>query len=250
MTSERVVVSLSTIPSRAKYVSEAVARLLAQSAAVSELLVHCLKPPALPAHPAVKILYGPDYGPGTKLLGALEYLGNEDALIVTVDDDVIYHPRLIETLVAGADADPAAALGFRGWLLDRRSEIALPGDYRLHPEVDVLEGWSGAIYRRCFFEPGVSQAFRRCPSCFWADDVWISGYLAERGISRRLLTTREEALRFPRCSPASAVDGLKDHPQNRERNRACARSFEFGGSGKRPPATAWSLPRVRRTLSA
>jgi len=249
MTSERLVVSLSTIPSRSDYLAELVARLLAQSLAVPELLIHCRKPPAIQAHPAIKILHGRDHGPGTKLLGALEYLGTEDALIVTVDDDVVYHPHLVETLVAAAHADPTAALGFRGWLLDRRGEIAFPGDYRLHRKVDVLEGWSGAIYRRHFFDRDVWQAFERCPSCFWVDDVWISGYLAERGVARRLLTTAEGGLRFPRCTHAAEVEALKDHPQKSERNRACAQSFNFGSS--RPsPSPKRILPRVRRTLSA
>jgi hypothetical protein len=203
------------------------------------------------AHASITVVRCVDHGPGTKLLGAIEHLGApSDALIVTVDDDILYDPHLVEALLAAHAQHPDDALGFRGWLLDARGGIAHPGDFRAHRFVDVLEGWAGALYPRRCFGTDLHDARLRCPSCFWVDDVWISGYLAERGVVRRLVARHEAGLRLPRLSPSSAIDALRDHPDKLARNAACAARFAFRQRSAARDAAARRLPRVRRTLSS
>ena len=77
---------------------------------------------------------------------------------------------------------------FSGWDVDKF--LAGTGRYRFKSApsaCDVLEGWSGAAYRRRFFD-GV-DIFDVPPVYKFVDDVWISSRLHRRGITRRLIAT-------------------------------------------------------------
>ena len=50
-----------------------------------------------------------DYGPATKLLPVLQHEKDDDTLIITVDDDMVYRPRMVENLLLHAQAFPHAA---------------------------------------------------------------------------------------------------------------------------------------------
>ena len=137
---------------------------------------------------------GFDRGPIMKL-GALLAKDSEhapehapDDLIITVDDDIVYKPTWLAALVAAAESYPDDALGFSGWDVDKF--LAGTGRYRFKSApsaCDVLEGWSGAAYRRRFFD-GV-DIFDVPPVYKFVDDVWISSRLHRRGITRRLIAT-------------------------------------------------------------
>lgn len=261
MAEPRLVVSLSTIPSRAHAVCQTIESLLRQTEPAGEILVSCpmeLRKPLSPVRsfskleemasdPRLALVRGHDFGPGTKLLAALARLRGERALVVTVDDDVAYDPSLLETLLVERRKYPDDALGFRGWMLGIDGRVSRPGDHRLHQCVDVLEGWAGALYDTRFFGASIFDDAGRCPSCFWADDVWISGHLAERGIRRRLIVTENPRLRCPSLLPSASIDALKDHPEQSKRNRDCVRAFQFRAVRGRPGG-ARSLPHIRRAL--
>jgi hypothetical protein len=83
-----------------------------------------------------------DYGPATKLIPAIEMLAPEDILI-TVDDDVVYEPHMIEELVEQHKQNPGKRLGFMG----------IKGGQYIHAEFaeelvecDVLGGYRGVLY--------------------------------------------------------------------------------------------------------
>ena len=51
-----------------------------------------------------------DYGPGTKLLGSIDHVPRgKDALLVLVEDDVIYRPHMLETAGTNFAASPGTA---------------------------------------------------------------------------------------------------------------------------------------------
>jgi hypothetical protein len=65
-----------------------------------------------------------DYGPATKLIPSVMEaqaplseggLGGENVLVLVVDDDTLYPPRLLETLLEWQRRLPTAALAFSGW---------------------------------------------------------------------------------------------------------------------------------------
>ena len=99
------------------------------------------------------IVFSPskDYGPGTKLLGALEYIQQHPEIthVITVDDDmVIDDDRYLEHLAAHARALPNYAVTFGGIKLDRYPFKYLDGlsyDHH-HRFVDGVAGFRGVLY--------------------------------------------------------------------------------------------------------
>lgn len=157
-----------------------------------------------------------DRGPLTKLSAVTDASLPDDALIVTVDDDVIYHPRWLEVLVSTATIIPDEAHGMAGWNV--RKFLDGSGDYEWpkHSDgesVDVLEGWAGVAYRKHFFGLDVWDV----PDGFrYVDDVWISSYLNKRGITRRVIRT-------PMCTaPDHDLEAIHKRPDFVELNRLAA----------------------------
>lgn len=155
-----------------------------------------------------------DRGPLTKLLAVTDARLPSDAIIVTVDDDVIYEPTWLETLTHAAIEQPDAAIGMSGWCAFDFFQRGKSGSYawpkELPATVDVLEGWAGVVYRKRFFDLNLwayPQEFR------YVDDVWIGSYLAHRGIVRRVIRT-------PMAKPIEHnLDALHKRPDFVDLNR-------------------------------
>jgi hypothetical protein len=202
-----IVVSLTTTPSRIGLIGLTLKSLLSQtrSPASIRLMVpeHSRReaapftiPDPLTRLNGVAIVRGPDYGPATKLIPALLSL-DPDQPIVAVDDDRIYHPRLVERLDDLARAHPDVAIGASGWhvpddLLDRpttlwtqlRRRPPVPftcAQIRRPQEVDVLQGFSGYVVRPRFFDLAGLADYSAAPkAAVLADDVWISAHCRAR----------------------------------------------------------------------
>ena len=145
-----------------------------------------------------------DYGPATKLLGALLIEKDPSTLIITVDDDIEYDPGLISMLAH--HAPPNAALSpvcqmrepfeaeeagggklqlrfihdgtWHRWIWPFSSKIC-PG---------WLVGWAGVAYRVGHFGADVFTELNSAPhGCLFNDDVWLSGYLKRRGVERAVM---------------------------------------------------------------
>lgn len=160
---------------------------------------------------------GPDYGPVTKLQGALQYLDDveddEDVWIVTIDDDIAYPPSLLETYenfislwrghcqtnntffspcaigLAGFDFTPSRSI--------QDSTISFVEGQKL---ASVLEGYLSVCYSADCFAMSIGetclapnrpedvkaplswiQYIQTCvtePSCRLSDDILISNWLA------------------------------------------------------------------------
>lgn len=231
---ERLVVSLTTIPARLNDVRPTLLSLLEQTRPADRLILALphvsrrdgqpyLVPTDLPD--GVTVLRCDDWGPATKLLPALQ--AEPDALIVALDDDVIYPRDYLETLLAAHRARPQAALGWRGWRLESgvpprlfrhvwASAVAVP------QPVDILLGWGGylippgALDAAVFSFDGWPEAMR------WVDDVWISGHLARRGVARLVVPARS----YPVARAVSRRAGLSDGiNRSDDHNRAAIAAF-------------------------
>ena len=105
-----------------------------------------------------------DLGPVTKLSAVADPDLPDDAIIVTCDDDQIYRPEWLATLVDAAERDPGSALGLSGWNVAGFLRDPARGRHvwMRAPCRDVLEGFAGVAYRKSFFNCTVCTALRQC----------------------------------------------------------------------------------------
>lgn len=200
-----VILSLTTVPSRNGTLGPTIASLLAQTYKPNDIRLHV--PPGAFTVEGVTNLWVPDSGPITKISAVLDAGLPGDAIIITADDDVVYGPRWLETLVAGAEANRHSAVGMSGWNASGflRGGGGHADNYQFSASrrlCDVLEGWAGVAYRKEFFDDDIlypPEPF------FWVDDVWISSYLKKRGVDRRVL-----------CPPMGRSTGRLPGLHNRE----------------------------------
>ena len=185
------VVSLSTVPERlADGLLEPTIQTLLRQTVVLPIVVavpwHSKRFPDKSYHVpgwlnntrGVHVVRCEDWGPSTKLIAALDIVNEGDGIIITVDDDTLYHPRMVENLLRYAALLPDAAIahaGHRLWGPDldlenfRSVEFLRPPHHaRLHgrsvsepTKGDMLHSYAGALYRRRFFDEGVKDMYAK-----------------------------------------------------------------------------------------
>ena len=215
-TSVRVVFSLTTMPNNVVHLRGTLDSLVAQTFRADEIFVAIPRMSArtgvnytIPVwldeykkHGVTTLSLPVDFGPATKLIGALEREKSPSPIVITFDDDKIYAPHIAQKLVWLNTHHPGIAFGACGYALmpvDSAWEVIavyvlwfMRGRGRY---VDVLQGVCGNVYRVGFFhgeEPQTGkkrlQHLMQPPTpCFTTDDIWIAGHLAMRGIPRVLL---------------------------------------------------------------
>ncbi len=245
----RVILSMTTIPARDGLRGETLDSILAQTRKPDSLCVFggghmwtcnefmpyaekfgmaSLLEPGLSMHLAE------DRGPVTKLAVLEESWLRDDDIIITIDDDIIYEPTWLETLVAAAEAHPTEAVGFSGWntyeFIRAWKENDPAGGGYVWPNnpgpCDVLEGWAGVAYRKKFFDvdpvTNVATVLHPLPMFRNVDDVWISWHLHRRGVGRRLIG------KAPAKERPDNLPGLHNRPDFVDLNRQAA-IVAFGG---------------------
>lgn len=138
----------------------------------------------------VQVFRCEDEGPGTKLIPPIRRTpADQDTWFFVVDDDVRHLPEALATLASRATQDPAMAYGYADNYLYRRW---IPGG-----DVDILCGFGGFIVHRSFFGEDFEAYLAKVlgdRSCRFHDDVYLSNYLALRGIRRMRVATAEVSL--------------------------------------------------------
>ncbi|KAL7066087.1 hypothetical protein ACR3K2_34720 [Cryptosporidium serpentis] len=152
--------------------------------------------------PLVRILRGKDYGPATKFLLPLE-IGNisKDSGLIVLDDDTKYSRHLVCDYLYMHENFPDAALGRRGQAFHDKCDPTYRIDrtYRLSHDqksanfivksADLLSGVGTYFLQMKFLDDDIFSLKDKCPSetiehLFFTDDIFISGYLAYKNISR------------------------------------------------------------------
>ena len=193
----RVVFTLSTIPSRIHHVRKVVEGLLKSSLqpaavylnipyrSVRENIEYTI-PEELERlakqNPKFIINRCEDTGPSTKLFPTLDREPAKDTIIIIADDDEIYPTRYHEELIDAFARHENSAIGYRGFSekdgeFEWTSKEGMPS---------VLEGYTGMVLFRGFFEADFVPASVDS-ACFFTDDIWICEYLARKGIARRTI---------------------------------------------------------------
>src|SRR5262249_53954025 len=124
----RVVISLTTTPSRITRLGPTLRSLLAQDYPPTAICLAVPRrslrenrtytvPVALTRHATITVIDSErDWGPATKLLPMLRAERERpETLIIAVDDDNIYPREMVSTFVHFSSTLPDAALCFRGW---------------------------------------------------------------------------------------------------------------------------------------
>lgn len=214
---------MTSIPARAGTLGPTLASLRAQTRPPDEIRLYADDGVPCPPELDRGCLYPTaDYGPVTKIFAVLDRRLPDDAIVVTVDDDQIYQPIWLETLLAGAAAHPEAAIGMAGWNVAGFLADPIAGTYHwARPETtcDVIEGWAGVAYRPRWFATDILNPPK---DLRWVDDVWISAYLHQRGVPRYVVHT-------PMCQSTNVDQpGLHNRHDFVELNRR-ASVLAFGG---------------------
>lgn len=143
--------------------------------------------------PLTLLFLDQDWGAGTKALGALMLERDPDTILITMDDDMIYHDETIAYLTKHETRGMALSFGCETWEFFHTGWIGYPPHHNIFtasfPGARMcngwLSGWTAVAYRVGHFGQDVWTFLDTLPrGCFYNDDVWLSGYLARRGIAR------------------------------------------------------------------
>lgn len=129
-----------------------------------------------------------DYGPATKVIGPALILDPED-LIVYLDDDTMYDPSLVTNLIKWWKTDQACAWGLSGFNFENYFNKNYP---RQHGTVvDVLEGYGGVIVKAGWIKILINEFRELIDDASRADDVILSNLLTKQGIRLKTVFTQQ-----------------------------------------------------------
>lgn len=181
-----LIVSLTTLPSRIEHLRPTLDSLLAQTCRPDQVLL-CLprwsrREECAYAAPAWAGDYAPlltvvdtgeDFGPGTKLLGALPAITQPSCLVIA-DDDMRYAPVFLEHLYAHQVADTAASFSYYTFS---------NGRFPIGQGADGISVYTPNL-------DGIMEFARRVipnRKLLVVDDLWISAFLWRRGVAMKSL---------------------------------------------------------------
>jgi hypothetical protein len=133
-----------------------------------------------------------DWGPATKLIGALLLETHPDTVVITIDDDVVYHNETVKFLTTHLQENMALSFGCEVWSVGGIEFLPFGGmsnpfDYTVTPRFcgGWLYGWTGVAYHVSSFGGDIWTFLSSLPvGCLYNDDIWLSGYLTNRGVQK------------------------------------------------------------------
>ncbi len=207
----QTIVSLTSIPPRFKHLPAVIESLAAQSVKPDRIELYLprayrreeFNSAEMPALPSLSgaceiIRVDTDYGPATKILPSVSRHQGTQARLVYCDDDKIFHPLWLETLLNSAEDHPDCVIANSGqssarfeakcrWmrrgLVYRLLRLLSLGQWkpirsRKHYKDDIAEGCNGVLIRPDF----IDEAAFDIPDILWTvDDVWLSGIYQKNG---------------------------------------------------------------------
>lgn len=192
----KVIISLTTIPSRFQHLQNTIKNLENQTC--HEIWVNI--PRTYQRFPewdgTVPPIFGSklkinreceDLGPGTKFMGPAKYLDPED-LIVYLDDDTNYDSKLVTNLLKWHRVDPKSAWGLSGFNLESYFTGVFPRQHGV--PIDVLEGYGSVIVKAGWLQK-VLPEFKELLEVTHHDDMILSNLFEKYGIQRKTIYTPE-----------------------------------------------------------
>jgi hypothetical protein len=217
-----VIVSIATIPSRIRFMRPTLESLLNGDLIPDQILIvrpnFCklensdyvipdfLQDPNF-CQGIIKLVRCPmDWGPGNKLLGAIEYLPLKCYLILA-DDDVRYRQSFLADLIRSQQQDHRSSFSYFSYRV---------GGITLGQGCDGFSFWSPNLQGIRMF----AHRFVKDTSLVYHDDLWISFFLAVRGISiRSLQPLLRGQLIYEQLLPNNALGSLAGRLRREEISR-------------------------------
>lgn len=155
-------------------------------------------------HPKLKLFYRcEDYGPLTKIVPTLHRTW-DDAVIITVDDDLEYMDGFIEYHLKKREQYPDAVLGFSG-LCTLDNTMHFCTTVKEDVRVKILEGYKTVSYKRSMFK---DDFFTDFVGKHWNDDITISAYMGKHNVPKIVLAYDCEIDYTPRVESFPVVGHL------------------------------------------
>lgn len=205
----KIVASITTIPSRINFIKPTLDSILNQSIPINDIYlnipysskkenINYIIP--LDIDKNAHVVRCQDYGPITKLFGALVSESDPDTIIITFDDDTVYPESLVEKLLAKHKRKNNVAIGSSGikiggfpfYFSITNNEYSKNSHWYNFDgngeKVDILLGSSAVMYKRGFFPDRENIAdilkYQEDPILSKNDSVVISAFLAKQNIDR------------------------------------------------------------------
>jgi hypothetical protein len=231
----RVVASYTTIPTRYDVLKRSIETMRAQThkldaiyLTIPKVAARLNKPyPPIPddlAALCTVVNIDTDYGPLTKIYGALVSEADPNTVIISCDDDVFFAPNHVEVMLSHHKTHPKSVICGTGALIGRGlffisivSTVEPFHSWRGFTgftvgeegrKVDLIFGVAGVLYTRGLLPPNellheeLLKHSLADDAIFHNDDVLISGYLSRQGIERRIF------LDIPTINHANGEDAL------------------------------------------
>lgn len=223
------IISLTTVPSRLKWIKPTLISLLKLRPTRIELNLprNPMKsdvaweiPAWLSTLSAVDLYWlDQDYGPASKWIPTLARYQGTDQAIVVVDDDMIYPDDLLHKLMALYQQHGGRAAfccsGHR--LYDHLNFFdfprnAWPAEGGLE-RVAIMEGCGGYVISPQMIPLAAAEAISQLPrQQARQDDIWLSGLLSQYGVAKYFIPSKRRKGTINTITPA--IDGDRVHASN------------------------------------
>jgi len=194
-----IIVTLSTIPSRIGLIDPTLKSLLDQTVLPKYIYINVPKfskrekrkyvvPERFLNHPIIKIIHSEnDWGPATKSIPAILNQKEANSPLLVIDDDYVYHQKLVETYQKYENQNKNAVLCLSGWNLPKdllhKNKIRFNGkDIKKFKPTNLVEGSSSYLIRPAFFQKDFFDYESAPNEAFFCDDIWISGHLNKHNV--------------------------------------------------------------------
>jgi hypothetical protein len=214
------------------------------------------------------IVLDTDFGPASKVLGALLVEHDPDTIIVYGDDDRVYPPQLCERALHYTHKYPNDAVAVLGGWISAEDGLYCGRSLAVGVNsVSFVGGAGGVAVRRKFFGLGEAtmpafQVANMSKACFLGDDYYLSHLLSRNGVRRRLVS--DSCWNIEALAASFSHGGLSyapsEHPggANVEHYQQCIRELgkdqdlsgdgEFGAAYMFLFSHAWGVLRGLRNL--
>lgn len=145
-------------------------------------------------YPHLKIFRPDDIGPSTKVIPTLEREIDPETIIVVVDDDLVYHSKMLSEhvkhqlefdYVCGYDGMNNRSTTFRFNDVRDHYVVSVPQDI----PVNIMQHYKSVSYKRRYFEQDFWNDFVGKTT---SDDILFSAYMNHRNIPKMVMTYEDE----------------------------------------------------------
>jgi hypothetical protein len=190
----RVVISLTTSPSRIHKIEPMINSLMNQTIPPKKIYIHLpyifkrnntvfgILPKFITNNPLVIIDRCNDIGPATKIIPMKDIEMNGNTLVLSVDDDIYYSDTIIERFLYYHVQFPDAIITGTSFIEDPHHQGFIDNQKRAF-YAQFLEGYSGVLYQMRFLHGfDINYITGSDKSCILGDDLLLSNYFIKKGI--------------------------------------------------------------------